>query len=284
MHMTLIDLLLALSAQVLHLSVTIIIQEDYFHGYILTSKNTFESILNWYNHIDFILINAQFANLALLSVERCLAIFKPFWHLQTVTPRKCIFSLALVWLYTIVVYVINFYTIDIRKVKYISFVLAYGIPTLIMISTYFIIIWEVRSAKKSSESSFNFYKNQQIAVTAKLVKMTLVFLLCWIPFFTCEMMQLKSPNINVMIAAKWTKLLSYCHCIFDPIIYSVSNSEIKKGIKRIILTIACSKEQLDKKDQTVSFMMDTPLNQRNSKSFVIENKRYDISNEGSPQI
>nr|XP_047127199.1 LOW QUALITY PROTEIN: galanin receptor 2a-like [Hydra vulgaris] len=283
MHMTLIDLLLALSAQVLHLSVTIIIEEGYFHRYILTSKNTFESILNWYNHIDFILINAQFANLALLSVERCFAIFKPYWHLQVVTPRKCIYSLALVWLYTIVVYVINFYTIDIRKVQYISFVLAYGIPALIIILTFFIAIWKVRSAKKSSESSYNFYKNQQLAVTVKLVKM-LVFLLCWIPFFACEMMLLRSPNINVMIAAKWTKLLSYCHCIFDPILYSISNSEIKKGIKRIILTIACSGEQPNKKDQTFSFMMDTPLNQKNSKLFAIENNQYDISNEGSSQI
>ena len=236
-HMALIDLLLALSAQPMYLSLLVISQENWFHGYQLASEKVYKSISNWYDHIDFILINAQFANLAVLSAERCIAIFKPFFHLQSVTYVKCICSLAFVWVYTMLIYGIHFYAIEKQKAIYISFVLAYGIPTLVMISTYVIIIYEVRKAKKCSTNSSNSHRNQQMAVTIKLVKLIVVFLACWIPFFISFMLQLRSASIEVIIANKWTKLLSYCHCFLDPILYSISHAEIRKEVRKNLLKI-----------------------------------------------
>ncbi|XP_065672570.1 melanocyte-stimulating hormone receptor-like isoform X2 [Hydra vulgaris] len=216
---------------------------NWFHGYYIVSEKMYNSISDWYNHIDFVLINAQFANLAVLGVERCVAIVKPFWYLENVSYKKCIFSLGFVWIYTVIMFFIRFYTVENEMIIYVTISLAYGIPTLIMLSTYAIIIYDVRKSQKRTNS----HKNQQLTVTVKLAKLIVLFFICWIPFFVCFILEMKTTTNDVIIAMKWAKLLSYCHSFFNPIIYSFSHSEIKKEVIRTLQFFTKSKKKILKR-------------------------------------
>ncbi|XP_065672590.1 histamine H2 receptor-like [Hydra vulgaris] len=263
-HMALLDLSLALSAQPMHLSLNIISQENWFHGYFIVSEKIYNSISNWYEHIDFVLINAQFANLAVLAVERCVAIVKPFWYLENVTYKKCIWSLGLVWVYTVSIFFVRFYTIENEMIIYIIISLAYGVPTLIMLSTYAIIIYDVRKSQKRTNSQ----RNQQLIVTIKLAKLMVLFFICWIPFFVCFILEMKTTTKNVIVVMKWTKLLSYCHSFFNPIIYSFSHSEIKKEVIRTLKFFTGSKKK--KLKRTFSTYETSPQT-RNTSTWTISN-------------
>ncbi|XP_012559842.1 melanocyte-stimulating hormone receptor [Hydra vulgaris] len=263
-HMALLDLSLALSAQPMYLFLNTVSQENWFHGYFIVSEKMYNSISDWYNHIDFVLINAQFANLAVLGVERCVAIVKPFWYLENVSYKKCILSLGLVWIYTVIMFFIRFYTVENEMIIYVIISLAYGVPTLIMLSTYAVIIYDVRKSQKRTNS----HKNQQLIVTVKLAKLMILFFICWIPFFLCFILEMKTTTNDVIVAMKWTKLLSYCHSFFNPIIYSFSHSEIKKEIIRTLQFFTRSKKK--KLKRTIS-TYDTSPQTRNTSTWTISN-------------
>jgi len=65
------------------------------------------------------------------------------------------------------------------------------------------------------------------------------FLVCWIPFFTCNIFSAISikfelpnwrPSINVFLITTW---LGYINSILNPIIYTIFNMEFRKAFKKI---------------------------------------------------
>ncbi|XP_047141110.1 histamine H2 receptor [Hydra vulgaris] len=234
-HMALIDLSLGLFAQPMFLFLLIVSEEYSFHDHIVISKKTYTSLTNWYEQIDYILINAQFANLAMLSVERCIVVVKPFWYFEKVTYKSCVYSIGVVWVYTLVIFLFNFFYKNVQNVIYITLTFAYGIPTIIMVISYLIIMYELRKSK--FQIIPNSIKNNHLLVACRLVKLVAAFIIFWIPFFICFMLQLKSETTEIKNATFWTKLLSYCHCFLDPVLYSISHYKIKKEIGRTILSL-----------------------------------------------
>uniref|UniRef100_T1JR78 G-protein coupled receptors family 1 profile domain-containing protein n=1 Tax=Tetranychus urticae TaxID=32264 RepID=T1JR78_TETUR len=71
-------------------------------------------------------------------------------------------------------------------------------------------------------------------------KLPCVFLICWAPFFTCNIIdaiciKLKSddckPGMNVFLLTTW---LGYMNSCVNPVIYTIFNPEFRKAFKKII--------------------------------------------------
>lgn len=66
-----------------------------------------------------------------------------------------------------------------------------------------------------------------------------VFLICWVPFFSCNIMDAMctifglqcSPGVTAFILTTW---LGYMNSFVNPIIYTIFNPEFRKAFKKIM--------------------------------------------------
>lgn len=66
-----------------------------------------------------------------------------------------------------------------------------------------------------------------------------VFLFCWVPFFTCNMMDAMctklemncQPGVTTFILTTW---LGYMNSFVNPVIYTIFNPEFRKAFKKIM--------------------------------------------------
>jgi dopamine D2-like receptor len=73
---------------------------------------------------------------------------------------------------------------------------------------------------------------------------TAVFLVCWVPFFTCNILEAISlkleepdaawrPGVTLFLTTTW---LGYINSFMNPIIYTVWNMEFRKAFRKILLS------------------------------------------------
>ena len=73
-----------------------------------------------------------------------------------------------------------------------------------------------------------------------LIEFTAVFLICWVPFFTCNIMdaicsKLRmdcQPGVTAFLLTTW---LGYVNSFINPVIYTIFNMEFRKAFKRILV-------------------------------------------------
>lgn len=66
-----------------------------------------------------------------------------------------------------------------------------------------------------------------------------VFLICWVPFFTCNIMDAMctklgrdcQPGVTAFILTTW---LGYMNSFVNPVIYTIFNPEFRKAFKKIM--------------------------------------------------
>ncbi|KXJ69850.1 hypothetical protein RP20_CCG025627 [Aedes albopictus] len=76
-------------------------------------------------------------------------------------------------------------------------------------------------------------------ITALAVAGDGVFLICWVPFFTCNIMDAMctkldmtcQPGVTAFILTTW---LGYMNSFVNPVIYTIFNPEFRKAFKKIM--------------------------------------------------
>jgi len=72
-----------------------------------------------------------------------------------------------------------------------------------------------------------------------VINVTGVFLICWVPFFTCNIMdaictkltKACQPGVTAFIVTSW---LGYMNSFVNPVIYTVFNPEFRKAFRKLI--------------------------------------------------
>ena len=72
-----------------------------------------------------------------------------------------------------------------------------------------------------------------------LLTFTATFLVCWVPFFTCNILDALSIKYNLNtspgnFAFQATTLLGYINSCLNPLIYTIFNPEFRKAFKKIL--------------------------------------------------
>lgn len=236
-HMVLIDFFIGIVLMPLTITSELAANELAFKGKPFVPYEISQIIYIWYSRLDLCFLMATFINFALMSIERCVVVLKPLWHFRYVTYKKICFSVPLVWLYTGAVAFIFYYTGGHHMLINIS--LGFAFPTLVMIVSYVCIIANVlfRSSKIAEDKVTTERKRKiEQTVAKKLVFLLLVFLTFWLPYFillTIHQHKMHSLSQDVILGLHWTRLFSYGHCVFDPVLYMLARPNVRKEIKSI---------------------------------------------------
>ncbi|XP_072344495.1 probable G-protein coupled receptor 21 [Scyliorhinus torazame] len=214
-----------------------------------------------FGYIVSVLKSISMTSLACISVDRYIAITKPLSYSQLVTPWRLRVCIIIIWLYSCIVFLPSFfgwgkpgYHGDIfewcansweTNVYFAGFivVLLYAPAAFVVCFTYFNIfricqhhtkeISERRARFNTpEEASTENPPNSEKHYAMVLFRITSVFYILWLPYIIYFLLESShiydSPEISFLTT--WLAISnSFCNCV----IYSLSNSAFRKGLKRL---------------------------------------------------
>lgn len=178
---------------------------------------------------------ASFMNLCFISLERFLAVLRPF-STYTNTHRNSTRFLVFVsisWL-TPLVYVALRMTSSRRATSLFSGAI-FGVGYVWMISCYAIILVILRF-QASTETAISVTdrsrQKTQRKITTTMVLIIACFTIMWLPFFYFRLSG--NPTLNSGLVYELAIAVALCHSSLNPIIYSFRNKKYRKAFKSVL--------------------------------------------------
>ncbi|XP_056304337.1 G-protein coupled receptor 52 [Danio aesculapii] len=225
-----------------------------------------------FSYIISVLKSVSMACLACISVDRYLAITKPLSYNQLVTPCRLRCCIILIWIYSCVVFLPSFfgwgkpgYHGDIfewcahswpTSALFTGFVvcLLYAPAALVVCFTYFHIFRICQQHNRDISERRARFPSQEMETTEGgnpaghgpdrryamvLFRITSVFYMLWLPYIFYFLLEsshvLDSPALSFVTT--WLAISnSFCNCV----IYSLSNSVFRLGMRRLSQTLCSS--------------------------------------------
>lgn len=209
------------------------------------------------------------ACLACISVDRYLAITKPLSYNQLVTPCRLRICIILIWIYSCLIFLPSFFgwgkpgyhgdifewcaTSWLTNAYFTGFIvcLLYAPAAFVICFTYFHIFKICRQHTKEINDRRARFPSHEVDAAGEtghspdrryamvLFRITSVFYMLWLPYIIYFLLEssrvLENPALSFLTT--WLAISnSFCNCV----IYSLSNSVFRLGLRRLSETICSS--------------------------------------------
>ncbi|KAM7394653.1 hypothetical protein PAMP_021440 [Pampus punctatissimus] len=192
--------------------------------------------------------------LTVMSVDRYLAVVHPIRSSWWRRPRVAKAISATVWAgsFVVVLPVVVFADIlkddgncsivwpepaDVWKTSFIVYTCTVGFfcPLLVICLCYLLIVIKVRSVGKRAQATSSRRRKSERKVTRMVVVVVAVFVLCWLPFYALNIV-----NLLVVLPGDFRGLyffvvvLSYANSCANPILYGFLSDNFKRGFRKAL--------------------------------------------------
>ncbi|XP_041951679.1 trace amine-associated receptor 13c-like [Alosa sapidissima] len=222
-------------------------------------------ICAFFNFFAFLLTAASVHNVALIAVDRYLALNNPFLYTKQITVNFTVSVVLFTWAVSVgynvsILYCNGIFTtlltlcpsecpIAFSKIwSLVDFVVVFALPCSIMIILYLKIFAIARKhanairAANGNQINVNGSKNENMPKRSErkaarvLGILVFVFLLCVVPYFTASVMARFINGQVFEIVLKYMSLILYLNSMFNPIIYALFYPWFQNSVK---LTLRC---------------------------------------------
>jgi len=181
---------------------------------------------------------ASISNLAVLTIDRYIAIVSPMQYQLKANFKSAFSLLCLIWVISLGLGIPSGVIQSIQRItKYYTLALVVIIVP-IYIRIYFIARRQARVISRQVEHIEKDLKkkSERENIAAKTIGSVLgVFIFCWLPLIVIPMIfRYRTANRAVMRALKWAQTVALCSSAVNPVIYSLKTQIFKKEVKKLV--------------------------------------------------
>lgn len=191
-------------------------------------------VLIWI-HVDILCGTASILSLTSISVDRYIAVTKPYSYVRFMTGKRALHIIGVIWMYSMIVAAMNKPLKEYEIKAYALFVMcaSFLLPLFIIIvaygSMFRVAMRHTRDpthrANAECQRHHNRFKRDLKA--AKTIGFVIgTFLCCWAPFIFVSVAYAFFPEIN-QVYASFTKWLSYLNAVLSPVVYTCVDKQLR---------------------------------------------------------
>lgn len=179
---------------------------------------------------------------ALIGVDRFLAITLHLRYNELITPKQVVILVASVWILTLsVVFIGVFYYFQVGEIV----LLAVGYASVILLGIIYMKVYLVARRHQASinsqaqaTSSLNLARNKNLAI--KTLYVFVVFELCVLPYLiTLTVMLISGPSVVLQGTVQLATVLMMLNSSLNPIVFGWKMGEIRQIVKNKVKTLFC---------------------------------------------
>ena len=179
---------------------------------------------------------------ALIGVDRFLAINLHLRYNELVTPKRVVILVASVWICTLsVVFIVVFYYFQVGEIV----ILAGGYASVLLLGIIYMKVYLVARRHQASinsqvqaTSSLNLARNKHLAI--KTLYVFVVFELCVLPYLiTLTVLLISGPSVVLQVTVQLATVLMMLNSSLNPIVFGWKMREIRQIVKNKVKTLFC---------------------------------------------
>lgn len=187
---------------------------------------------------SFVSMLASISNLAVLTVDRYIAIVTPMQYQLKANFKRASIPLCLIWVISLGLGIPSGIIQSVQRItKYYTLALVVIIVP-IYIRIYLIARRQERVIARQAEhiEKDSKKKRDRENIAAKTIGSVLaVFIFCWLPLIVIPMIfRYSAANRVVMRALKWAQTVALCSSAVNPVIYSLKTQIFKQEVKKLL--------------------------------------------------
>lgn len=187
---------------------------------------------------SFVSMLASISNLAVLTVDRYIAIVTPMQYQLKANFKRASILLCLIWVISLGLGIPSGIIQSVQRItKYYTLALVVIIVP-IYIRIYLIARRQERVIARQAEhiEKDSKKKRDRENIAAKTIGSVLaVFIFCWLPLIVIPMIfRYSAANRVVMRALKWAQTVALCSSAVNPVIYSLKTQIFKQEVKKLL--------------------------------------------------
>lgn len=188
-------------------------------------------------YLIFLYRSVALTTMALISLDRWLAIHRPSLYKSVLTVKRIIVSIALVWLVSMSISLVATYVIQ-PKHRYQLAFFQFGVTSLIVAIVQLDIYRGIKQHGKKVADLSTSQKRQMAlehSVATLVFYVILALFICYFPLLVVSAIRFTDNKNYFLITSPWMEMILYANAVVNPIIWLKTNIHLRRVVVDAIM-------------------------------------------------